>query len=374
MKSFPVRPENADFARRLLAWYRLRGRSLPWRRGRDPYRIWLSEIMLQQTGVATVIPYFERFLDRFPDLAALAAADPAEVISLWSGLGYYSRARNLHAAAQLLMTRHQGNFPEQLAELTALPGIGRSTAGAIAAIAFGKRAPILDGNVRRILCRLFALETPPTTAASQKQLWAWAEELTPVDNLHDYSQAVMDLGATVCTPRNPDCGSCPVSACCLACQLGRVSEFPVAALKKKIPTARQLALVLKDRGQLLLRKRPYQGFLGGLWEFPNKMLAEGEQSGDAAARMLDDLGLCGELRHAGEVRHAYSHFRLVAEIRCGEVTCRNDRAAERGDESCWFAAEAVADLPLHGAHRKIVERLKRSGPAFDPAATLVEAL
>ncbi len=206
--------DPAEISPLLLAWYAKAGRDLPWRRSRDPYRVWLAEIMLQQTGVTTVIPYYARFLDRFPHVGALAEAALDEVIALWAGLGYYSRARNLHATAQHVMTEHGGAFPADLAALTALPGIGRSTAGAILSIAFDRKAPILDGNVRRVLARLFALREEPRRPAAEKQLWAWAEALTPPERPHDYAQAIMDLGATVCTPRRPACDRCPLAALC----------------------------------------------------------------------------------------------------------------------------------------------------------------
>jgi A/G-specific adenine glycosylase len=357
----PARPATAGFADRLLAWYRHQGRRLPWRTSRDPYRIWLSEIMLQQTGVTTVIPYFERFLARFPDLETLAAASLDEVIALWAGLGYYSRARNLHAAARILVRERDGRFPVDEKELLRLPGIGRSTAGAIRAIAFGQRAPILDGNVRRILSRVFALDAPPTSAESEKRLWAWAEELTPDGDVHDYTQAVMDLGATLCTPRHPDCPNCPVSPCCEAFRLGRVADFPRPTARKSVPTLRQVVLVLEKEGRFLLRKRPYQGFLGGLWEFPATDPVDKEEPEESARRLLADLGLAGELHPCGSVRHAYSHFRLIAEVLCGKVSPHTSRVKENTAEEEWFSADAVAALPLHGAHLKIVKQLQGQG-------------
>ncbi|NLV24188.1 MAG: A/G-specific adenine glycosylase [Deltaproteobacteria bacterium] len=355
---------KVDFADRLLAWYRRQGRRLPWRENHDPYRIWLAEIMLQQTGVTTVIPYYQRFLERFPNLFALAGASLDEVIALWAGLGYYSRARNLHAAARVLVADHGGRFPAEVEELTRLPGIGRSTAGAICAIAFGKRAPILDGNVRRILSRVYALEAPVKTADSDKRLWIWAEELTPAANVHDYTQAIMDLGATLCTPKNPSCSSCPVSPCCLAFRLGRVAEFPVPAAPKNVPTVRQITLLLEMGGNFLLRKRPYEGFLGGLWEFPNVPLRDGEESTAAARNLLRELGLEGGLHPLGTIRHAYSHFRLAAEVLRGIVFPLADKIGENSREELWFAGDAVASLPLHGAHCKIWQKFHRKGQAL----------
>ncbi|HXV22573.1 MAG TPA: A/G-specific adenine glycosylase, partial [Desulfuromonadales bacterium] len=226
MPDFPFAP--AEAARCLLAWYGREGRDLPWRRTRDPYRIWLSEIMLQQTGVSSVIPYYERFLVAYPTVEALAQDKVEEVIELWAGLGYYLRARNLHAAARAVVERHRGTFPADLAALQALPGGGRSTAGAILSIAFDIPAPILDGNVRRVLCRLFALAEDPRGPAAERKLWAWAEVLTPADRPHDYAQAIMDLGATLCTPKNPDCPRCPLAALCQARAQGLERELPLS--------------------------------------------------------------------------------------------------------------------------------------------------
>ncbi len=239
----------AEVANHLLAWYRKEGRSLPWRENRDPYRIWLSEIMLQQTTVAAVIPYYERFLQRFPTIERLAAASLDDVIGLWAGLGYYSRARNLHRAAQQIVAG-QGVFPETLEELMALPGVGRSTAGAILSIAFNKPAPILDGNVRRVLVRLFAWREDPRSSRAEKQLWQWAEILTPAEHPHDYAQAIMDLGATICLPRVPICAICPLQELCQALKEGCTDLLPVARKQKKVPVRHQVALLIECSGRL----------------------------------------------------------------------------------------------------------------------------
>jgi len=221
-------------APRLLDWYRCAGRELPWRNTRDPYPIWLSEIMLQQTTVAAVIGYYQRFLASFPTVEHLAAAPLDAVIDLWAGLGYYARARNLHKTAILLVEEFGGCFPRSVAALQQLPGVGRSTAGAIAALAFDQRAPILDGNVRRILCRLFALQQPPRSSSAEKQLWLWAELLTPQQQVHAYTQAIMDLGATICLPRQPRCTDCPLRQLCQAHQQGLERQLA-------LPTGRSLA-------------------------------------------------------------------------------------------------------------------------------------
>ncbi len=338
----------------LLAWYDKAGRSLPWRGTSDPYRIWLSEIMLQQTGVAAVIPYYERFLTRFPDTAALASASVEEVVELWAGLGYYSRARNLHKAAVALMEEHGGAFPATVAGLQALPGVGRSTAGAVAAIAFGVRAPILDGNVRRVLARLFALREDPRSSASEKKLWIWAETLTPAVRPGDYAQAIMDLGATLCTPRTPGCERCPLEALCRARGLGLEREIPVKQMKNKVPTVLQVALLIGRDGRLLVRRRPLEGMLGGLWEFPSGVVPEGRTPVQTASALGRDFG-AGELVPAGGVVHAYSHFRLDLHLFRAEVK-ETTRIAEEG-ESRWLTPAELSDWPLHGAHKKALPLL-----------------
>lgn len=352
---FPFPP--GEVAGRLIAWYGREGRDLPWRTTRDPYRIWLSEIMLQQTTVAAVIPYYERFVERFPTVQALASASLDQVISLWAGLGYYSRARNLHSTARQIMQQSNGVFPDNLAALTALPGIGRSTAGAILSIAFDIPAAILDGNVRRVLVRLFCWQQDPRSSAAEKQLWQWAEALTPVSHPHDYAQAIMDLGATICTPREPSCNACPLQDLCQAFRAGLATVLPVPGRKQKVPSRRQVALVVFTLDGLLLRQRPTEGFLGGLWEFPATDLPDGQQPEQAAARLLDDLNLRGPLRKIAEIKHAYSHFKL--EVSVFKVAQEAARAiAEQG----IFRRIPLAELdgmPLHGAHRKILRQLEK---------------
>jgi len=350
---FPLDPTKV--APRLLAWYDRHGRDLPWRRTRDPYRIWLAEIMLQQTTVAAVIPYYQRFLNTFPDLAALVAAPLDQVIELWAGLGYYSRARNLHRAAQLLVDCHGGRFPATVAELVALPGIGRSTAGAIVAIAFDRPAPILDGNVRRILVRLFAMAGDPRAAAAERQLWLWATALTPHDRPHDYTQAIMDLGATLCTPQLPACPVCPLAALCLARCQGLERQLPAPRVRKTVSVRRQVAVLvdLAGTGTSLARPRPATGFLGGLWELPNTDLRSDEPPLAAAARLAAEFGLTGAPELVGQLKHAYSHFTLdLALVRISVAA--GCRVAE--GEWQWLPAARLQAVPLHGAHRKALQR------------------
>ena len=345
----------------LLDWYGREGRELPWRGTRDPYRVWLSEIMLQQTGVVTVIPYYQRFLERFPTVLDLAAAEADAVIALWAGLGYYSRARNLHAAARVLVAEHGGRFPETLEALQALPGVGRSTAGAILAIAFDRKGVILDGNVRRALCRLLAVESDPRAVATERELWRWAEALTPADRPHDYAQAIMDFGATLCVPRRPDCGRCPLAGLCRAKALGLQGELPKSAAQRTVPTRMQAALLLERDGRFWVRQRPFSGMLGGLWEFPAVEVAGGQAPLVAARRLLADLGLAGEPTEAGRVRHVYSHFKL--DLRLYRAAVTDSFAIAEAAVNRWLTAAELADLPLHGAHKKVLTDLIQSEPS-----------
>jgi A/G-specific adenine glycosylase len=342
--------DPVEVSRRLLVWYGKAGRDLPWRNTRDPYRIWLSEIMLQQTTVAAVIPYYESFLESLPTVDNLASASLDEVITLWAGLGYYSRARNLHKAACQIVSEQSEGFPNTLEALTALPGVGRSTAGAILSIAFDKAAAILDGNVRRVLVRLFAWQEDPRSSRAEKQLWLWAEALMSKENPHDYAQAIMDLGATVCTPRDPNCGHCPLQKICQANKKGSAAELPVARKKPKVPVRQQVALVICAAGGFLLRQRPLEGFLGGLWEFPTFDQPPGLKADQAAARLLSDLCLHGSLEKVGEVRHAYSHFKLELSLFSVDIEIVEGVAEE--SEYCWCSRVELESMPLHGAHRK----------------------
>ena len=361
---FPLSPDpNLPFdptevARRLLVWYGREGRDLPWRQTRDPYRIWVSEIMLQQTTVAAVIPYYESFLQRFPTVVSLAAASLDDVIAAWAGLGYYSRARNLHKTAMKVVAESKGEFPKTLGDLVELPGIGRSTAGAILAIAFDQPAPILDGNVRRVLVRLFAWRDDPRSSIAEKQLWQWAEQLTPDDAAHDYAQAIMDLGATVCVPRQPLCQSCPLSELCQAYAQGMAEVLPVKKKKGALAIRRQVAVVVVSGDNFLLNQRPVDGFLGGLWEFPTADCPENLAAEDVASGLLHDLQLQGQLTGLVDVNHVYSHFKLELAV----FMARADPmpvVAEK-TQGQWVPEGDVANFALHGAHKKILPALKLS--------------
>jgi len=293
----------SKFASALVEWQKQHGRrGLPWQGTRDPYRIWLSEVMLQQTQVAAVIPYYERFLRRFPSIEALASASEDEVLQLWSGLGYYARGRNLHAAAKAVVAR--GSFPGTAAEIEELPGIGRSTAAAIAAFAFGERAAILDGNVKRVLARCFGIEGWPGEKAVEEALWGRANRLLPQNEIEAYTQALMDLGASVCT-RTPKCSACPVSRNCSARRQGRTAEIPAPRPRRALPQKCVTWLLLLNRGQVLLEKRPAPGIWGGLWSFPE---APVNDVGDYCAAKLG-CEILTKKKLAG-LEHGFTHFRL----------------------------------------------------------------
>lgn len=300
----------SEFSKRLIAWHARHGRhDLPWQQTRDPYRVWLSEIMLQQTQVETVIPYYQRFLQHFPEVSALARAPLDEVLALWAGLGYYARARNLHRAAQQVCSDLGGRFPQTARELAALPGIGRSTAAAIASFCFAEPAAILDGNVKRVLCRFMGIEGFPGERAVEQKLWELAEALQPKESaeaIRVYPQAQMDLGATICTRSRPACLHCPLSADCVARISGRETELPVARPKKAVPLRESNVLLLSAEASVLLEQRPPSGIWGGLYSLPE--MAPGESAPQAALRYLGQVLDGFEQQHA--MRHSFTHFTL----------------------------------------------------------------
>ena len=300
---------NSDFANRVLTWYDTHGRrDLPWQQAISPYRVWVSEIMLQQTQVSTVIPYFERFMQRFPDVRALAIATQDDVLHHWTGLGYYARARNLHKTADIVSSQLGGEFPLSIEGLCDLPGIGRSTAGAILSIAGGQRAAILDGNVKRVLARHAAVEGWPGTGRVHAALWDIAEERTPDARHADYTQAMMDLGATLCTRSKPRCGDCPVAIDCIANQTGSQSMYPGKKPRKVLPVkATRFLLVMSGESEVLLEKRPNQGIWGGLWCFPEMDI----DTASIEAWCLDRLQTTPTtLQELTPFRHTFSHYHL----------------------------------------------------------------
>ncbi len=325
-----------DFSQRIIAWQRRHGRHhLPWQSNRDPYRIWVSEIMLQQTQVGTVIPYFERFMARFPDIARLADAGEEEVLTYWAGLGYYARGRNLHCAACLIMENHAGVFPREFDDICDLPGIGRSTAAAIAAFAYGERRAILDGNVKRVLTRAFAIDGWAGDKKVEARLWQLSESLLPGADIETYTQALMDLGATICTRSKPACVRCPLAGDCMALGQNRTGSLPSPRPKKPLPERAATLLVIRHGSDVLLVKRPAPGIWGGLWSLP-------ETGGDAVAACLQ---LTGREPSASEelpaFSHAFTHFRLAIRPLVLMLDKRPQVAAEPG--SVWMdIGDAVA--------------------------------
>jgi A/G-specific adenine glycosylase len=351
-----------DLAAGLLAWMRLARRDLPWRRNRTPYAVWISEVMLQQTQVATVIPYFERWLDRFPDIPALASAPLDDVLKMWEGLGYYARARNLQRAAQAMVERHGGSVPSDRAALLALPGIGRYTAGAILSMAFGRPEPILDGNVRRVLCRLYDVPGDPRAPEVEARLWQLSAELVqaaPDIQAGDFNEALIELGALICTPAQPDCPNCPVQQYCLAFQLGTTDVRPAKLTRPSTPYHDVVAAVVANAaGNVLIVQRPPPGLLGGLWGFPGGVVAPDEELADAVTRTVEEqTGVTVQARAAVcTVKHAYTHFRITlhaftAELEAGEaqpLTCAQLR---------WVSIEELDDYAFPVTDRKVAQAL-----------------
>lgn len=341
------------FANAVLAWFDQHGRhDLPWQARKTAYNTWVSEIMLQQTQVTTVIPYYERFMARFPTVQDLAEAEQDEVLHLWTGLGYYARARNLHKTAQIVTEQHAGEFPESVEELEALPGIGRSTAGAVLSISTGKWAPILDGNVKRVLARFYALEGWPGTTANQKRLWQWAEQNTPQQRVGDYTQAMMDLGATLCTRSKPSCLLCPLQADCEALKQGKTDQLPAPKPKKTIPVRQTYMLLLQqnDNAEVLLYQRPASGLWGGLWSLPQ------------VADLRDTITETGfEIIEGSEqiwepLRHTFSHFHLDITPVVARINTPTDCVME-GKPLLWYNIQQPENVGLAAPVKKLLQQL-----------------
>jgi len=341
-----------SFAGRVVLWQGTHGRhDLPWQATRDAYRIWLSEIMLQQTQVSTVIPYFERFVARFPDARSLAAGAEDEVMALWSGLGYYARARNLHRAAREVVERFGGGFPRRFDDLVTLPGIGRSTASAIAAFASGEPRPILDGNVRRVLARHAGVPGDPTSAAVQQALWSEAEARMPRTDVEDYTQGMMDLGATVCLPRKPLCLICPVNADCVARLEDRIDELPGRKVRSTTRRKRIAMLVVVARGEVLLEKRPSSGIWGGLWSLPEA--SADANPGDA---VRNDWGLeAARVEPLAPFEHAFTHFTL--EVVPWRIEPRRTDVVSESRPTMWLPLADLAGAALPSPVRKLLVNL-----------------
>ena len=356
-----LRPaQRRRLARRLLAWFAEHARTLPWRRDRDPYAIWVSEVMLQQTQVATVIPYFERFLHAFPTLSALAGADEQAVLKLWEGLGYYRRARDLHRAARLLADAHAGRIPDNPDLFRSLPGVGRYTAGAVLSQAFDRRLPILEANTQRVLCRLLGLREDPRSAAAQRRLWQAAEELLPARDIGQFNQALMELGALVCTPRSPDCAACPLAAWCAARRLGLQEEIPARAEPPAPVEVHEGAVVVRRAARVLLVQRPAHDRWAGLWEFPHGPLEQGETYEGAAARLLHEL--TGVEADPGAelltLKHGVTRFRIT--MVCFEAAYRGGRfRAGFYPQGKWVKPDQLTSYPVSAPQRRLAQALLR---------------
>ena len=354
-------PDLAAVRRRLAAWFARHARDLPWRHDRDPYRVWISEVMLQQTQVATVIPYFHRFLVRFPHISALAAAPLHDVLHHWQGLGYYRRARDLHRAAQLLVEQHAGVVPRDPGAVRALPGFGRYTTNALLSQAYEIRLPILEANSVRLLCRLFAIDDDPKSTATQKRLWRLAEDVLPAKRVGDFNQALMELGALVCTPAEPKCAECPLAGECLAFRGGLTDRIPRKSVRPTIEQVREVAVVIRKKDDMLLVQRPAEGRWAEMWEFPRAEVAEGQTPESAAAELFGALGIVAAL---GEpirtIRHGVTRFRitltcLAAEFRSGRF---RPGLYPRG---VWLKPAQLAEYPVSTPQRKLANALMTFG-------------
>ncbi|MFY9269710.1 MAG: A/G-specific adenine glycosylase [Candidatus Manganitrophaceae bacterium] len=361
------------FTRNLLKWYRTHGRDLPWRRTSDPYAVWISEIMLQQTQVATVLPYYDRFLLNFPTVLDLATAPLDQVLKMWEGLGYYARARHLHRAAGEVVARFGGLFPSRFEEILSLPGIGRSTAGAIATIAFGRRYPILDGNVKRVLCRYFCIEDDPKKKAVEERLWNFAERLLPKEGTKEgtgeYTQAIMDLGATLCSPVAPGCTVCPVKKGCEAFATGIQESLPVREKGKTIPKRDYVAGLLLYNERVLIRRRPEKGLWGGLWEFPGGRVDPNREEKGFAGRMRGILKKeipwpVERWTPLGGITHTLTHFKMTLHLFSGEI---EKGGGEDRSDLRWVPIKKLADYPFSSAHQKVFAKLRGCEEILGPS-------
>jgi A/G-specific adenine glycosylase len=347
-------------ATQLLDWYAKEGRTLPWRDTPTPYAVWVSEIMAQQTRLDTVIPYFHRWMSLFPDIPSLASASQQEILNAWEGLGYYSRARNLHKAAGLIVENFNSILPGEKQTLLSLPGIGRYTAGAILSIAFGQDEAVVDGNVKRVYARLFQIDTPINTPTGERQIWALAEEYLPTGQAADFNQALMDLGATICLPRQPNCTRCPLSDLCQAHLAGKAEQFPVKQAKKKVPHHIVTAAVIAgEDNTILITQRPEQALLGGMWEFPGGKQEPDESLEECLKREIFEELACRIEVHqpVGVFRHAYTHFKVTlhafqAELISGPVELRYHQ------DAYWIPIPDLDQVPMGKIDRMIASQLQ----------------
>lgn len=347
------------FSAMLLDWYRQYGRDFPWRRHPQPYDVWVSEIMAQQTRLETVLPYYQRWMERFPTLGDLAAADQQEVLSVWEGLGYYSRARNLHRAAQVVISELGGQIPPTSDELRKLPGIGPYTAGAIASLAFGRDEAVVDGNVKRVLARCFGVRQPVNTPAGEKRIWELAREHLPIGQAGGYNQALMDLGATICLPRRPSCHNCPLAGICAANRENLQEELPVKKIKPTTPHYTVTAAVLWEDGKVLLAKRPQDDLLGGMWEYPGGKRESDETLPACLEReIFEELGVKIEVgEELGVFRHAYTHYRVTLHAFSCSITGGVLQMHYHND-LVWVSLAELGSYPMGKLDRQISRLLQ----------------
>jgi A/G-specific adenine glycosylase len=350
--------------RKLLAWYKHHQRSLPWRNTNDPYRIWISEIMLQQTQVNTVIPYYQRFIKSFPNVRTLADAPVQDVLKIWENLGYYSRARNIHAASRIIINQWDGRIPDKLEEIKAIPGIGEYTAGAILSIAYGQAVPAVDGNVRRILSRVFAIRKPVDDPREQKKLRDLAAALVPAKHPGEFNQALMDLGATVCRAKTADCSRCPLSGLCRAKLNNLQNILPITKKTRAIPNRRAVAAVIRNSEDLLLVvQRQASGLLASMWKLPGGYIEEGENINDILQHCVkEELNISIRVgRYLASVNHVYTHFRLTLQA----YNCRlvkGDPEARTCQDWRWVTSAQLKKLPMSNIDRKILAEIAKSFP------------
>jgi len=354
----PTRSTITTLRRNLLAWYAAHRRRLPWRELPTPYRVWVSEIMLQQTRVEVVLPYFQRFMENFPTVQALARASEHDVLALWKGLGYYSRARNLHKAARHIVTQRSGQLPTSCNEWLLIPGIGRYTAGAIASISAGECVPIVDGNVKRILARIFAITAALEDSSTSADLWQLAETLVPQKNAGDFNQAMMELGAVICLPRTPHCPECPVRRSCKAHRDGLQQQLPARRKKKPVPHKNVVAAIIQQKGRYLMGKRPAEGMLGGLWEFPGGKVEQGETNEEALKReLMEECGVEIEVgEHLISVEHAYSHFSISLHVYHCRILSGEPHALQH-TELKYLTKKQISEYPIPAADLKFLHLL-----------------
>ncbi|MEM7782328.1 MAG: A/G-specific adenine glycosylase [Planctomycetota bacterium] len=346
---------KAGFRRKLFRWFDENQRDLPWRKNKTAYRIWISEIMLQQTQVKTVVGYYDRFIKRFPTVTDLADADQSEVLKLWEGLGYYRRARRMHAAAQKVVEDHDGKFPLSFDEVLALPGIGRYTAGAILSIAEDQSHPILEGNTIRLFARLMEMETDPRTSANQKLLWKFSESILPRHRVGDFNQALMELGSEVCHPKNPQCLICPVRSQCPTCIRGRQQQIPAASRKTKYESVREAVVIVESEKRYLIRKCLPGDWWAGLWDFPRFRLNDDDLN-KVRNGLKEMTGLSvGDLTHVKTLKHAVTKYRITLDCYRGEAGKLNQPFDRSGFQ--WATLQQLQELPLSATGRKITDTL-----------------